>query len=88
MRTRIDNDACTHHNERMDIKKLLQELFGLGLSDAEIARKLSEDGHQVSQSVINRLRRGVHGYTFYERHQAIINLHKKIVLLKKSEEAA
>lgn len=72
----------------MLIKNVLEKISSTGLTDSDIADLITSDGHKVSQSVINRLRRGVHKYTFYERHKKIVDLYERLLKQKEIPEPA
>ena len=57
----------------MDIKSSLQEISATGMSDAEIGAAIG-----APQSVVTRLRNGVHKTTFWERGQAIVALAERL----------
>lgn len=57
----------------MDIKAALLEISAHGMSDAEIGAAIG-----APQSVVTRLRNGVHKTTFWERGQAIVALAEKL----------
>lgn len=57
----------------MNIQDLLEELRQAGLSDDEIGKRVA-----APQSIITRLRNGVHKTTSYQRGMAIANLAEQI----------
>ena len=57
----------------MDIKAALLEISAHGMSDAEIGAVIG-----APQSVVTRLRNGVHKTTFWERGQAIVALAERL----------
>jgi IS30 family transposase len=66
----------------MNIQQLL-ELLNEQLTDEEIGTHIG-----ASQSIVNRLRRGVHKKTNYERGMAIHNLAVSRGLIKESQPQA
>ena len=66
----------------MDIKAALLEISATGLSDAEIGAAIG-----APQSVVTRLRNGVHKTTFWERGQAIVALAERLRSAKQAEPA-
>lgn len=66
----------------MDIKDALLEISAIGLSDAEIGAAIG-----APQSVVTRLRNGVHKTTFWERGQAIVALAERLRSAKQAEPA-
>ena len=66
----------------MDIKAALLEISATGLSDAEIGAVIG-----APQSVVTRLRNGVHKTTFWERGQAIVALAERLRSAKQAEPA-
>lgn len=64
----------------MDIKAALLEISATGLSDAEIGAAIG-----APQSVVTRLRNGVHKTTFWERGQAIVALAERLRSAKQAE---
>ena len=57
----------------MEIKADLLEISAHGMSDAEIGAAIC-----APQSVVTRLRNGVHKTTFWERGQAIVALAERL----------
>ena len=57
----------------MDIKAALLEISAHGMTDAEIGAAIG-----APQSVVTRLRNGVHKTTFWERGQAIVALAERL----------
>lgn len=57
----------------MDIKSSLQEISATGMSDAEIGAVIG-----APQSIVTRLRNGVHKTTSWERGQAIVALAERL----------
>ena len=57
----------------MDIKSSLQEISAAGMSDAEIGAVIG-----APQSIVTRLRNGVHKTTSWERGQAIVALAERL----------
>ena len=57
----------------MDIKSSLQEISAAGMSDAEIGAAIG-----APQSIVTRLRNGVHKTTSWERGQAIVALAERL----------
>lgn len=66
----------------MDIKAALLEISAHGMSDAEIGALIG-----APQSVVTRLRNGVHKTTFWERGQAIVALAERLRSAKQAEHA-
>ena len=66
----------------MDIKAALLEISATGMSDAEIGAVIG-----APQSVVTRLRNGVHKTTFWERGQAIVALAERLRSAKQAEPA-
>ena len=66
----------------MDIKAALLEISATGLSDAEIGAAIG-----APQSIVTRLRNGVHKTTFWERGQAIVALAERLRSAKQAEPA-
>ena len=66
----------------MDIKAALLEISATGMSDAEIGAAIG-----APQSVVTRLRNGVHKTTFWERGQAIVALAERLRSAKQAEPA-
>ena len=66
----------------MDIKAALLEISAHGMSDAEIGALIG-----APQSVVTRLRNGVHKTTFWERGQAIVALAERLRSAKQAEPA-
>lgn len=66
----------------MDIKDALLEISATGMSDAEIGAAIG-----APQSVVTRLRNGVHKTTFWERGQAIVALAERLRSAKQAESA-
>ncbi len=58
----------------MNINQLLQEIYATGLTDEEIGSRIG-----TSQSIVFRLRTGVHKSTSFERGNRIQQLHAKLV---------
>ena len=67
----------------MDIKTALLEISATGMSDAEIGAAIG-----APQSVVTRLRNGVHKTTFWERGQAIVALAERLRSAKQAEPAS
>ena len=57
----------------MDIKAALLEISATGMSDAEIGAVIG-----APQSIVTRLRNGVHKTTSWERGQAIVALAERL----------
>lgn len=66
----------------MDIKAALLEISAHGMSDAEIGALIG-----APQSVVTRLRNGVHKTTFWERGQAIVALAERLRSAQQAEHA-
>lgn len=66
----------------MDIKAALLEISATGMSDAEIGAAIG-----APQSVVTRLRNGVHKTTFWERGQSIVALAERLRSAKQAEPA-
>ena len=66
----------------MDIKAALLEISATGMSDAEIGAVIG-----APQSIVTRLRNGVHKTTFWERGQAIVALAERLRSAKQAEPA-
>ena len=66
----------------MDIKAALLEISATGMSDAEIGAAIG-----APQSIVTRLRNGVHKTTFWERGQAIVALAERLRSAKQAEPA-
>ena len=66
----------------MDIKAALLEISAHGMSDAEIGALIG-----APQSVVTRLRNGVHKTTFWERGQAIVALAERLRSAQQAEPA-
>lgn len=66
----------------MDIKSSLQEISATGMSDAEIGAVIG-----APQSIVTRLRNGVHKTTSWERGQAIVALAERLRSAKQAEPA-
>ena len=66
----------------MDIKAALLEISESGMTDAEIGAAIG-----APQSVVTRLRNGVHKTTFWERGQAIVALAERLRSAKQAEPA-
>ena len=66
----------------MDIKSSLQEISAAGMSDAEIGAVIG-----APQSIVTRLRNGVHKTTSWERGQAIVALAERLRSAKQAEPA-
>ena len=64
----------------MDIKAALLEISATGMSDAEIGAAIG-----APQSIVTRLRNGVHKTTFWERGQAIVALAERLRSAKHAE---
>lgn len=58
----------------MNINQLLQEIYATGLTDEEIGSRIG-----TSQSIVFRLRTGVHKSTSFERGNRIQQLHAELV---------
>lgn len=61
----------------MNIKASLEKIYQTGLSDKQIGIYIG-----ASQSMVNRLRHGIHKSTGYERGQKIQQLYNKLCLSK------
>ena len=66
----------------MDIKTALIEVSESGMTDAEIGAAIG-----APQSIVTRLRNGVHKTTFWERGQAIVALAERLRSAKQAEPA-
>lgn len=66
----------------MEIKAALLEISAHGMSDAEIGAAIG-----APQSVVTRLRNGVHKTTFWERGQAIVALAERLRSAQQAEPA-
>ena len=66
----------------MDIKAALLEISESGMTDAEIGAAIG-----APQSVVTRLRNGVHKTTIWERGQAIVALAERLRSAKQAEPA-
>ena len=64
----------------MDIKTALIEVSESGMTDAEIGAAIG-----APQSIVTRLRNGVHKTTFWERGQAIVALAERLRSAKQAE---
>ena len=58
----------------MNISQLLREIHATGLTDEEIGSRIG-----TSQSIVFRLRTGVHKSTSFERGNRIQQLHAEVV---------
>jgi hypothetical protein len=58
----------------MNIKQLLREIHATGMTDEEIGSRIG-----TSQSIVFRLRTGVHKSTSFERGNRIQQLHTELV---------
>lgn len=54
---------------------MLSAISAGGLSDADIAKKISIDSDQVAPSIVNRWRRGIHKKTTFDRYIRIQELY-------------
>lgn len=71
---------------KMNINQLLREIHATGLTDEEIGSRIG-----TSQSIVYRLRTGVHKSTSFERGNRIQQLHEELLGIKDkrdSKEAA
>lgn len=59
----------------MNMQTLLKELNDAGMSDYQIATRI-----QAPQSIVNRLRRGNHKSTTFERGRRIVELHEEMCI--------
>ena len=59
---------------KMNINQLLREIHATGLTDEEIGSRIG-----TSQSIVYRLRTGVHKSTSFERGNRIQQLHAELV---------
>lgn len=57
---------------------MLEAISSTGISDADIAKKISVDGDQIASSIVNRWRRGVHKRTTFDRYIRVQNLYIQI----------
>lgn len=75
----FDIYVLVHYNCHMNISKLLNDIYDLGFSDQAICNELEKIyGVKMGQSSINRFRHGAVKSTTYEKHSAIIKLHRKV----------
>lgn len=63
----------------MKINEMLTELANRGISDYKIASAISTFDKNISASIINRLRRGVHTKTSYERGRLISEFYQETI---------
>jgi hypothetical protein len=61
----------------MNIQQILQELSDSGLTDQQIGDRI-----EAAQSIVTRLRNGLHSSTSFERGQKIMALHKEVMKKK------
>lgn len=74
-RKRISINTFSYISQfQMNISQLLQEIYEAGFTDEEIGSRIG-----ASQSIVFRLRTGVHKSTGYERGNRIQQLHGELV---------